>query len=157
MPEKTRDKLMGFLQSSDLTLPFIEERTSHQAVQYLEMALLFNELSDPSPNRRATLYLLMAWIHRYDGDAEKEFAALGKAAELFEISLESEGYPVDKMSDTMATYLTGAIYVMRKEYDKATRHLSLIIGDQSLRTTSPKLYEMARDMWQDIKTLKEKG
>ncbi len=157
IPEKTRDKLMGFLQSTDLTMPFVEERTSQQAVQYLEMAILFNELSDPSPNRRATLYLIMAWIHRYDGDAEKEFAALGKAAELFELSLESEGYPVDKMSDTMATYLTGAIYVMRKEYDNATRHLSRIISNQSLRTTAPKLYEMARDMWQNIKAAKEKG
>ena len=157
IPEKTRDKMMDFLQSAGLAMPFVEERTSEQAIQYLEMAILFNELADPSPNRRANLYLIMAWIHRYDGNTEKEREALDNAAELFDLSLDSENYPVDKMSDTMATYLTGAIHVMRKDYDKATRHLSRIISNQTLRTSSPKIYEMARDMWQDIKTAKEKG
>ncbi len=157
MPEKTREKLMEFLNSANLAMPFIEERSSEQAIQYLEMAILFNELADPSPNRRANLYLIMAWIYRYDGNAEKERDAMDKAAELFELSLETENYPVDKMSDTMATYLTGAIHVMRKDYDKATKHLSRIISNQALRTSAPKLFEMARDMWQDVKTAKEKG
>ncbi len=157
MPEKTREKLMEFLNSANLAMPFIEERSSEQAIQYLEMAILFNELADPSPNRRANLYLIMAWIYRYDGNAEKEREAMDKAAELFDLSLETENYPVDKMSDTMATYLTGAIHVMRKDYDKATKHLSRIISNQALRTSAPKLFEMARDMWQDVKTAKEKG
>ena len=157
MPDKTKDKLMEFLQSADVAMPFVEERTTEIAVSYLEMAILFNELSDPSPNRRANLYLIMAWIYRYDGNAEKEREALDKAAELFDLSLETENYPVDKMSDTMATYLTGAIHVIRKDYDKATRHLSRIISNQSLRTSAPKLYDMARDMWQEIKEAKSKG
>ncbi len=157
MPDKTRDKLMEFLQTANLAMPFVEERSSEQAIQFLEMAILFNELADPSPNRRANLYLIMAWIYRYDGNKEKERAAMDKAAELFDQSLETENYPVDKMSDTMATYLTGAIHVMRKDYDKATKHLSRIISNQALRSTSPKLFEMARDMWQDVKTAKEKG
>ena len=157
MPEKTQDKLMEFLGPAHLAMPFIEERTSEQAIQYIEMAILFNELADPSPNRRANLYLIMAWIYRYDGNAEKEREAMDKAAELFDLSLETENYPVDKMSDTMATYLTGAIHVMRKDYDSATKHLSRIISNQALRTSAPKIFEMARDMWQDIKAAKEKG
>ena len=157
MPEKTQEKLLQFMQTADLAMPFIEERTSEQAIQYIEMAILFNELADPSPNRRANLYLIMAWIYRYDGNTEKEREALDKAAELFDLSLDTENYPVDKMSDTMATYLTGAIHVLRKDYDKATKHLSRIISNQALRTSAPKIYEMARDMWQDIKTAKEKG
>ena len=148
---------MEFLQTTDLAMPFVEERTSEQAVQYLEMAILFNELADPSPNRRANLYLIMAWIHRYDGNEEKEHEALDKAAELFDLSLDTENYPVDKMSDTMATYLAGAIHVLRKDFDKATRHLSRIISNQGLRTSAPKLYDMARDMWQEIKDAKAKG
>ena len=157
MPEKTQEKLLQFMQTADLALPFVEERTSEQAIQYIEMAILFNELSDPSPNRRANLYLIMAWIYRYDGNAEKEREALDKAAELFDLSLDTENYPVDKMSDTMATYLTGAIHVLRKDYDKATKHLSRIISNQALRTSAPKLFEMARDMWQEIKDAKAKG
>ena len=155
MPEKTQDKLLQFLQTADLALPFSEVRTSEQAIQYIEMAILFNELSDPSPNRRANLYRIMAWIYRYDGDEAKEQDALGKAAELFDLSLETENYPVDKMSDTTATYLAGAIHVLRHDYDKATRHLSRLISNQSLRSSAPKIYEMARDMWQDIKTAKK--
>lgn len=52
------------------------------------------------------------------------------------LSLDKENYSVDKMSDTMATYLTGAIHVLRKDYDKATKHLSRIISNQALRTSA---------------------
>ena len=82
---------------------------------------------------------------------------MDKAAELFDLSLDKENYSVDKMSDTMATYRTGAIHVLRKDYDKATKHLSRIISNQALRTSAPKLFEMARDMWQEIKDAKAKG
>ena len=61
---------------------------------------------------------------------------MDKAAELFDLSLDKENYSVDKMSDTMATYLTGAIHVLRKDYDKATKHLSRIISNQPLRTSA---------------------
>ena len=73
------------------------------------------------------------------------------------MSLETENYPVDKMSDTMATYLTGAIHVFRKDYDKATKHLSRIISNQTLRTSAPKIFEMARGMWQEVKDAKTTG
>ena len=155
MPERTQEKLYNFLHEADLAMPFIEERSTETAVSYIQMAILFSELADPSLNRRAGLYLTMAWIYRYDGDDDKEQEALGKAVELYEQSLDTEGYPVDKMSDSMATYLTGAIHFMRKDYDRATPHLSRIISNRDLKTSAPQLYEKARDMWQEIKRIRQ--
>ncbi|MBQ9377404.1 MAG: DUF2225 domain-containing protein [Schwartzia sp.] len=155
MPERTRKKLLDILREANLAMPFAEERDMETAVSYLQMAILFSELSDPSPNRRAGLWLTMAWIYRCEGEAEKEQEALGRAVELFEESLSTERYPVDKMSDSMATYLTGAIHFMRKDYDKAIPHLSRIIASREVRTSAPLLYEKARDMWQDIKRIRQ--
>jgi len=154
LPQKTQEKLLHFLNESNLAMPFMEERTPAAALSYCEMAVLFSELADPSYNRRANLYLIMAWIYRYEGDKDHEQAMLDKAGELFDLSLESEGYPVDSMSDTTATYLAGAIHALRHDYGKASRHLSRLISDQSLRTSAPNVYNKARDLWQEIKESK---
>lgn len=48
MPENPREKLLQFMQTADIALPFVEEHSSEQAIQYVEMAILFNELTDSS-------------------------------------------------------------------------------------------------------------
>ncbi len=155
LPKKTQEKLQTFLSESNLALPFMAERTPEAALSYCEMAVLFSELADPSYNRRANLYLIMAWICRYEGDSAHERAALDKAAEFLDLSLESESYPVDSMSDTTATYLAGAVHTLRQDYDKALRHLSRLISDRSLQTSAPNVYHKARDLWQDIKKARQ--
>ena len=59
------------------------------------------------------------------------------------------------MSDNTALYLTGVLYFMLNRLDEATKHLSRIIGDQSLRVSAPKIYEKARDIWQEIKEMRK--
>lgn len=154
MPEKTKDKLNEFLSENNVAMGFIEERSVQEAIDYCDMAILFGDIAGSSPNRQARLYLTKAWIYRHDNDEGNEKEAMKKAAELYETSLETEMYPVDGMSDNTATYLTGAIHFMRGDFDAAARHLSRIISNQSLRTSDPKTYERARQLWQDIKSAK---
>ena len=157
MPNRTREKLKEFFESADMAMPFKEERTVEEAISFCEMAILYSEMTDNSPNRQASLHLKIAWICRETGDTERERASMYRAAELYALSLETERYPVGKMSDNTALYLTGAIYFMLGEFDEATKHLSRIIGDQNLRISAPKIYEKARDLWQDIKEMKKAG
>ena len=152
IPQRTKDKIRAFLKKNNLVMPFIEERTAEDALAFYEMAILFSEIFDPSPGRQAALYQKMAWILRYkEPNTSKEKEFLRKAAELYETSLETERYPIGKISDNMAMYLTCAIYFMLEDYDHAVKQLSHIINNQSLRTEEPKLFEKARDMWQEIK------
>jgi len=123
IPQRTRDKIRAFLQTNNLVVPFMEERTVEDALSFYEIAILFSEIFDPSPGRQATLYQKMAWICRQDmPDTERERIYLQKAVELYKISLETERYPIGKISDDMAMYLTCAIYFMLGDYDNAVKH-----------------------------------
>ncbi len=155
IPQRTKDKIRAFLQTNNLAQPFIEERTTEDALSFYEIAILFSEIFEPSPGRQANLYQKMAWCLRYKEpytDKEKEY--LRKAAELYEMSLETERYPIGKMTDDMAQYIISAIYFLLEDYDSAVKQLSRIMNNQTLRATAPKIFEKARDMWQDIKRIK---
>lgn len=54
----------------------------------------------------------------------------------------------------MVVYLIGAIYYRLGNMEKATQYLSRIIGDQNMRTMEPKVFDHARDLWQDIRERK---
>lgn len=156
IPQRTRDKVRAFLQTNNLVVPFMEERTVEDALSFYEIAILFSEIFDPSPGRQASLYQKMAWICRLENpgtEREKDF--LRKAVDLYKISLETERYPIGKISDDMAMYLTCAIYFMLEDYDNAVRQLSHIMNDQNMRTNAPKMFEKARDMWQEIKRMRK--
>ena len=66
-----------------------------------------------------------------------------------------EHYPQGAMTDNMVIYLIGAIYYRLGETEKATQYLSRIIGDQNLRVMDPKIYDHARDLWQEIREKKD--
>lgn len=152
IPQRTKENIREFLQKNNLVLPFIEERTTEDALSFYELAILFSEIFDPSPGRQASLYQKMAWILRYENpNSEREKEFLRKAAELYKISLETERYPIGKITDDIATYIICAIYFMLGDFDNAVKQLSHIMNDQNLRINEPKLFEKARDMWQEIK------
>lgn len=156
IPQRTREKIYAFLQTNNLVVPFMEERTVEDALSFYEIAILFSEIFDPSPGRQASLYQKMAWICRLEEPGtEREKNFLRKAVELYKVSLETERYPIGKISDDMAMYLTCAIYFMLGDYDNAVKQLSHIMNDQSLRTNAPKMFDKARDMWQEIKRIRK--
>lgn len=152
--DKVRKGLREFLSQNNMRTPFVETRKSEEALAFYEAAIFFNETFEPSQGRQAGLYQKMAWICRIEGDVEKEKEYLLKAAELYEVSLDSERYPVGKVSDTAATYIVAVNNFMLKDYDKASYYLNQIIGNQNLRLTAPKIYEKARGIWQDIRAMK---
>ena len=153
---KKRDKLWNFLGRRHMAMEFTEERGVPEAVASFMLAIHYAELTGESANMLATLHLNLAWVYRYSEEREKEVAEMQKAAELFDLSLSKERYPIGNMSDDMAIYLVGAIYYMLGDKDRATQYLSRLISDQGVRVTDRKLYERTRDLWQDIRAEKEK-
>lgn len=154
IPARHKAKIKDFLQQRKLSLEFTEERGRPEAVASFKLAGVFAEMLDASLNRQAGLTLQEAWIYREAEDKEKETELLRKAADLYERSLATERYPQGSMSDNLCMYLVGAIRYRMGDYEKAAQYLSRIIGDQNIRKDEPKLYDRARDLWQDIRNAK---
>lgn len=151
MPNRVRKAIQDFLAENDFKTPFVEVRDKDEALTLYEMAIYFLDMFEKSAGRQAILYQKMAWICRLDDDTEREQEYLIKCAELFEKSVNNERYPIGKLTDNVATYIIGVNYFMVGDMDKATRFISSIITSNQIRAQSPKLYEKARDVWQDIR------
>lgn len=157
MPVTHKRKIQEFLAKRNLSMQFVEERTTPDAVASFKLAIFYAELTEQPLAKRAGLYLELGWIYRDAEEKEKEKEMLQRAAELYDRSLMTERYPINGMSDSMAMYLIGAIYYRMGELEKATQYISRIIGDQSIRDNDIKLYKRARDLWQTIREDKGKA
>ncbi len=156
MPKIYRQKLWEYLSNKQLDIEFTEERNLPDAVASYQLALKYLEIIDGSLSKRATLNLNLAWLYRAKKEAEKEKEYMTKAAELFDESISKERYPVDGLSDTGALYLVGAIYYRLGDFEKCAQHLSRIIGDQTVRSREPKVYDRARDLWGEVRAIQKK-
>jgi len=151
IPNKTKGILREFLTENDMSLPFIEDRTVEDALNFFELAILFSELTDQSKGRQAMLKQNAAWLCRCEGLHDREHEFMEQAAEDFAVALDNERWPINGITLEMAMYLCAATHFMLEDYNKATVWLGKIMNKSTLRTSAPKLFEQARDMWQDIK------
>ncbi len=158
MPSKHREKLSEFLKQKELEIEFTETRTLPDAVGSFIMALVYLDIINGPASKKASYNLNVAWLYRFAGIyPEKESEYLNLAAELFDESLAKERYPIGGLSDMAAIYLIGAIYYRLGNTEKCTQYLSKIISDQSVRTSEPKVFDKARDLWGDIRADKKKS
>ena len=155
MPARHKEKIENFLKDRRMALEFVEDRGKAEAVASFKLGIFYAEMLDASLNRRAGLYLMLAWIYRDAGEKENEVEMLGRAADLYDRSLTTEPYPQNGMSDGLCMYLIGAIYFRMGEIDKSTQYLSRIIGDNNIRNNDPKLYEKTRRLWEDVRAAKK--
>lgn len=155
MPSRHQAAIQAIQKKHRISFEYHEERNLPEAVAAYRLAIFYDEQIKGSLGHLAGLYLELAWVYRLSGDIDNEEPMLRRAATLYEQSLMTERYPVGALSDTMAMYLTGAIYYRLHAFDQATNFLGRLISDQSLRGTNPKIYDRARDLWQDIRLEKE--
>ncbi len=155
LPARNKQKIREFLSKRQLALEFTPVRGVPEAVASYKLAIYYAELIDASLAHRAGLYLHLGWVYRSAGDEAHEQEAMRHAAELYDQSIMKEHYPQGAMTDNMVIYLIGAIYYRLGEMEKATQYLSRIIGDQNLRVMDPKIYDHARDLWQEIREKKD--
>ena len=151
MPERQRKALWEFLAQKQLDIEFKEERDIPDAIASYQLALSYLDIIDAPPSRKASYNLQLGWIYRFMGDSEKENEYLTKAAEFYDESITKERYPIGNLTDSGAMYLVGAIYYKLGEMEKCAQHLSRIIGDQSVRSREPKIFDKARDLWGDVR------
>mgnify|MGYP002861849730 CR=1 FL=1 len=81
---------------------------------------------------------------------------MNKAAEFYEDALSTERFPIDALTDNTVIYLLAAIYCRLGDKKKATIYLSKIMSDQEIRSTEPRIFDRARDLWGEIRAAKKK-
>ena len=130
---------------------FNEERSVPDGIASLKLAIFCAEVLKAPLARQAGLAMRLAWVYRIDGQTEKEREASEQALNLYIRSLETEHYPIENLTDTMVTYLIGALYAELGERKKAVLYLSNIVGDKKNPITDAKLAKDARRLWQAVR------
>ncbi|MGN0940274.1 MAG: DUF2225 domain-containing protein [Selenomonadaceae bacterium] len=153
MPDKYRNAIWAFLSQRKVGFKFMETRGLPEAIAAYKLAIYFAEMKNEPLAHQAGLFLKLAWAIRTtgDGNPEMEKPYLEKAANLYDRSVMTEHYPIGPLTDSMAIYLCGAIRYIMGDSKNATTYLSQLISDKNLRDMNPKLYDRARDLWQEVR------
>ena len=146
-----RELIGNALMEHHVHFEFNEERSVPDGIASLKLAIFCAEVLKAPLARQAGLAMRLAWIYRIDGQKEKEREASEQALNLYIRSLETEHYPIDNLTDTMVTYLIGALYAELGERKKAVLYLSNIVGDKKNPITDAKLAKDARRLWQAVR------
>ena len=148
---KPRKELWDFLSNKEIEFEFKDERDLPDAIASYQLAISYLDLIKAPPSKKGSMNLQLAWVYRFAGDEEQEKEYMQKAADFYDLSITTERYPIGNLTDNAAMYLVGAIYYRLGDFEKCAQHLSRIIGDQSVRTREPKIYDKARDLWADVR------
>lgn len=146
-----RERLGDALMEHHVHFEFHEERSVPDGVASLKLAIFCAEVLKASLARQAGLTMRLAWVYRIDGQKDNERETLKKALELYIRSLETERYPIENLTDTMVTYLIGALYAELGERKKAAIYLSNIVGDKESSAADGRLAKDARRLWQELR------
>ncbi len=156
IPDRHLKILRGILLKKNIKIPFAEERTLRNAETSFRLALKYLELINGKASKRAKYAHQLAWIFREAEDKVQEEEFLIKAAEFYEEALSKEHFPIGLLTDNAVTYIIAAIYYRLGDSQKTTIYLSQLINDQELRQNDPRIYDRARDLWQEIRARKKK-
>ena len=157
LPDRTRANVEEYIsKNKPENIEYTEERSATDAIASFELAISYLDLIHAPLSKKASMNLQLAWIYRETGNKELEEEYMKKAAEYYDQSITQERYPIGNLTDNAAMYVVGAIYYRLGDYEKCAQHLSRIIGDQSIRTREPQIFDKARDLWSDVRDLKKK-
>lgn len=154
MPDRHRESLAKFLKEKRVSFLFSEKRGIPEAIASYYLAMYCAEVISAPLYRMAGMALRMAWIFRICGVADKEREWTLKAINYYERSLMSERYPVDNLQDSTVMYLIAVLFKRMGDVEHATAYLSRLINDKDLKLTNQKVYNDARNIWQDMRAEK---
>ncbi len=156
IPDRHLNILRNILLTRDIKVPFAAERTIENAATSFRLALKYQDLIRGKASKKAKYAHQLAWIYREAGNKELETEYLQLAVEYYEQALATEHFPAEALTDNAVIYLIAAIYRRLGEEKKATPYLSKLISDQSIRSSEPRIYDKARDLWGDIRAARKK-
>lgn len=156
IPDRHLAILRAALLKRNIKIPFAEVRTLGNASTAFFLALKFLEIIRGKASKKAKYAHQLAWIYREAGDELHEREFMLQAANFYEEALAKEHFPIGELTDNAVIYLVAAIYYRLGDRPKATSFLSRLISDLSVRERERRIFEKARDLWNDIRTAHRK-
>ena len=132
---KPRKELWDYLSNKEFAFEFKEERDYPDAIASYQLAISYLDIINAQPSKKAALNLQMAWLYRFAGETETENEYMQKAAELYDLSLTTERYPIGNLTDNTAMYLVGAIYYRLGDFEKCAQQINLCESESRKFTT----------------------
>lgn len=155
MPEMVV-KIKKFLAERAVKVNLCGDRTREQAIVSYQLALFYSGMISMPASKLAALYMRIGWLYREGGQVDEERKMLTKAAECYEQALAKERMPIGNMSELAVMYLIGELMRRLGENEKAMVYLSKVVSSP-LSKVEKRIGDLARDVWQEMRTEKAKA
>ncbi|WP_144512483.1 DUF2225 domain-containing protein [Bacillus sp. FJAT-22090] len=134
---------------------FGNERTINEGITAYKLGIFCGTIKKEKFINIAGLALRTAWLYRLLNKTEEELRFLEIARDRYVDSYSSDDYSGTQMSETKMLYLIAELSRRIGEMEYATRYFSKVIEKQST-SLEPKIVEMAKERWQEIRETREK-
>jgi uncharacterized protein len=135
---------------------FGEKRTVDDAIKTYKLAAYCGGLKKEKHITSAGVFLRLAWLYRLKKEGDQEMRFMKLARKQYMDSYSTDDFKGTQMSELRILYLIGELSQRVSDTPAAIKHFSLVIERQK-NSIEPKIIEMARDRWHEIRSAKEKN
>lgn len=139
-----------FLAGRAVSVDFGGVRTREQAIATFKLAIFFAGLIKLSNSKLAGLYLRLGWLYREGEQPEEERLALLKAAELYDLAMTKERFPIGGMSELNLMYLVGELLRRTGQAEKSLMYFNRVVSNPQAKMEK-RLMDMAREAWHEAR------
>lgn len=124
-------------------------RNLDQAIKAYRLGILCQELRKAKDSVMGSLYLRLAWLHRYQGQQDNEMQALQRAVEFMKRAYERESVSELKLELKMM-YILGDLAYRLGDNKEAVQWFFAVTNHEGA-DNYPVFSRMARSRWQEIR------
>jgi len=132
---------------------FSAVRDINEAIETYKLAYLSAMFKKEKVLTLAGLTLRIAWLYRDKGTEDAEIRFLTIARNFYNASYSEGDFAGTQMSETRVLYLIAELSWKIGDKDEAIKSFSRVLEGQRT-STEPKIIEMAKERWQDIRAIK---
>ena len=134
---------------------FGKERNVIEAIETYKLAYLSATFKQEKSISLAGITLRVAWLYRDEANSDEEKRFLTIARNFYSASYSEGDYLGTQMSETRVLYMIAELSRQIGDEAEAVRGFSRVIESQRT-STDPKVIEMAKERWQEMREEKEK-
>lgn len=132
---------------------FSAKRGIDEAIETYKLAYLSAMFKKEKVLTLAGITLRIAWLYRDKGAVVEEQRFLTIARNFYNASFSEGDFAGTQMSETRVLYLIAELSWKIKDKDEAIKSFSRVLEGQR-KSTEPKIIEMAKERWQEIRATK---
>lgn len=150
-----KDEIQEKIANKWIPRSYGQERSIEEGILAYKLSIFCGTIKKEKFINIAGLALRTAWLYRLQQKYAEEQRFMEIARDRYENSYINGDFSGTQMSETRVLYLIAELSRRIGDVDYATRYFSKVIEKQST-SFEPKIVEMAKERWQEIRESKEK-